>query len=163
LARAKSHQSTKSTKSRELSPPILEVRTAVKDLNNVLDDIQMLIENDGDGDGDDRLPLLNSLSATFKSCETALQEIALKELGVTFDAELNTGNVKVSFKKKASWPWKEKGVSKILRNIEKYKTTFILAITGDTLQLLRAVQECVHDVSEPVQPMMSKKHENIIK
>src|SRR5579859_3464676 len=140
---------------------ILEVRTAVKDLKNVLDDIQLLI--DPDGDADDRRPLLNSLATTFKSCETALQEIA-KELGITFDAELNPENVKVSFQKKASWPWKEKSVSKILQTMEKYKTTFILAINGDTLQLLRAVQECVNDVSESVQTMMiSEKHEKIIK
>jgi hypothetical protein len=147
---------------------ILEVRTAVKDLKNVLDDIQMLIENDGDVE--DRRPVLNTLTATFKSCETALQEIA-KELGMTFDADVNTENAKVGFRKKASWPWKEKGVSKILQTIEKYKTTFILAINGDTLQLLRAVQECVHnvsgsvrDISESVQTMtISTRHEKIIK
>jgi hypothetical protein len=145
---------------------IVAVITGVKDLKSTLDTIQSLLDADGDADGDaedSQTPLFKSLGPSFKACEAAVQEVA-KELGIKFGTDLKPENVKISLQNKASWPWKEKGVGKILQNIEKFKTTFILAINGDTVQLLRAVQECVTDVSQSVRTMIiSEKHEKILK
>jgi hypothetical protein len=61
--------------------------------------------------------------------------------------------------KKETWPWEEKEVAKILESLEKFNTIFILALNGETLTVICAVQESVKDVTESTKKMaMSKRH-----
>jgi hypothetical protein len=86
-----------------------------------------------------------------------------EQLGIELSTELDPQNVKVSFKNKATWPWKEKDVRKILQSLEKFKTIFILALNGETLQVVRAIQESVKDVSESIRTMtISDRHKSIL-
>jgi ankyrin repeat domain-containing protein 50 len=141
---------------------ILEVITMVKDLKGTLDTIQFLLDDEGDDAEDPRLPLLKSLDPSFKACESALKDVA-EQLGIEISTELDPENLKVSFKKKATWPWKEKDVGRILQSLEKFKTIFILALSGETLQVVRAIQESVKDVSESIQTMiLSDRHKSIL-
>ena len=134
---------------------ILEVITAVKDLKSTLDTIEFLLDTDCDTE-DPRLPLLKSLDASFKACGAALKEVAT-QLGITFNTDLKPDNFQVSFQKKATWPWREKDISKIHQTIEKYKTTFILAMNGETLKVILAIQDSVQTM------IISEKHDKILK
>ena len=125
---------------------ILEVISMVKDLKGTLDTIQFLLDEEGDDAEDPRLPLLKSLDRSFKACESVLKDVS-EQLGVEICTDLDPETVKVGFKKKATWPWKEKDVGKILQSLEKFKTIFILALSGETLQVVRAIQDGVKDVS----------------
>ena len=133
---------------------IVEVITIVTDLKSTLDTIEFLLDTDCDTE-DPRLPLLKSLDASFKACRTALEEVAT-QLGIKLDTDLKPDNVKVSFQKKATWPWREKDVNKILQTIEKYKTTFILALNGDTLKVILAIQDNVQTM------VIGEKHNKIL-
>jgi hypothetical protein len=142
---------------------ILEVISMVKDLKSTLDTIRFLLDDD-DGDVEDaRLPLLKSLEPSFTACEEAMRDVA-QRLGIELSSELDAGTLKISRKKKATWPWKEKEVAKILQSIEKFKTIFILALNGETLQVVRAIQDSVKEVSESIQKMtISDRHKRILK
>jgi ankyrin repeat domain-containing protein 50 len=147
---------------------ILEIISMVHALKGTLDTIKALLDeddsdNDDDDDEDPRIPLLQSLEPSFAACEEAMRGIA-QRLGIELGVEVDPGTLKVSFKKKATWPWKEKEVAKILQSIEKFKTIFILALNGETLQVVRAIQESVKDISESIQKFtLSDKHKRILK
>jgi hypothetical protein len=141
---------------------ILEVISMVKDLKGTLDTIQFLLDEEGDDAEDPRLPLLKSIDRSFKACESVLKDVS-EQLGVEISTDLDPETVKVGFKKKATWPWKEKDVGKILQSLEKFKTSFILALSGETLQVVRAIQDGVKDVSESIQTMIiSDRHKSIL-
>lgn len=117
----------------------------VTDLKSTLDTIRSLLEDDGDTE-DPCLPLLKSLDSSFSACREAIEDIA-KQLGLELDATSNEEPIRITFLKKATWPWKEKGVGKIVQSLEKFKTIFILALHGETLQVVRAIQDRVEDVN----------------
>jgi hypothetical protein len=141
---------------------ILEVITIIKDLKSTFQDtVQFLLDAEFDNE-DPRLPLLKSLDHSFKACEAAMQNVA-KELGMEISAASDPDNVQVSFTKKASWPRTEKDVRKIVQSLEGFKSLFVLAINGDALQLIRAMQGNVKQVSEGIETMIiSDKHQKIL-
>src|SRR5579859_4135001 len=131
---------------------IRDLITMVKDLNSVLDKIHSFIDNDGDAE--DPSPLLNFLNPSFAACQDAMEDIA-KQLGIDLAVD-STEDIKITFMKKATWPWKEKEVAKILRSIENFKTTFTLAISAETLKSIK-------DVTESIKKMgTSNRHKNIL-
>jgi ankyrin repeat domain-containing protein 50 len=141
---------------------ILQVISMVKDLKGTLDTIQFLLDDDGDAE-DPRLPLLKSLEPSFAACEEAMRDVA-QRLGIELDNEFDPGTLKISLKKKATWTWKEKEVAKTLQCIEKFKTIFILALNGETLKVVRAIQDSVKEVSESIQKMtITDRHKRILK
>ena len=141
---------------------ILEVITMVKHLKSTLDTIHFLLDDD-DGDSEDpRLPLLNSLDRSFAACHEVMGDVA-KQLGIDLATD-STDNIKINFKKKATWPWKEKDITKLLQSLEKFKTIFILALNGETLKVVCAIQEGVKDVTESIKKMtISDRHKCILK
>jgi hypothetical protein len=46
------------------------------------------------------------------------------------------------------WPWKKKEVNKVLETIERHKSTFILAVAGDTLQTTLMTQADVGEIKD---------------
>ena len=81
-------------------------------------------------------------------CKDTIEELASK-LGMKIEKDLtHTNRVKLTFQKKLIWPWKEKEVRKLLEVIEKHKSTFILAVTGDTLGVSLAIHDDVIDVKD---------------
>ena len=125
---------------------ILDIINIVGGLKTTLENLCLLL-NDHDDQGE--LPHLKSLNGALDMCKDAIEELASK-LGVKIEKDLNTDQIKVTFKKKLMWPWKEKEVGKILQVIEKHKSTFILAVTGDTLGVSLAIQDDVTDVKDAV-------------
>lgn len=139
---------------------ILEVISMVKDLKGTLDTIHFLLDDDDDAE-DPRLPLLNSLDRSFTACQEAIRDIA-NQLGIDLATD-SAENIKINFRKKATWPWKEKEVVKILQSLEKYNTIFILALSGETLKVVCAIQEGVKDVTESIKKMtISERHKSIL-
>ena len=61
-----------------------------------------------------------------------------------------TDEIKFTLKKRLAWPWKEKEVEKIHAIIEKHKSTFILAVTGDILGVSLDIQGHVIDIKDSV-------------
>jgi hypothetical protein len=120
--------------------------------------IQDLLDEDCAAE-DPSLPLLKSLDRSFKACKSTVENVD-EQLGVELSGEPDSETVKISFKKRATWPWKEREVSQSLQSIEKFKTIFILALDGKTLQVGRTIQESVTNVSESIQKM--DRHRSIL-
>lgn len=138
------YQYYKTTK--DAKKEIIDVINVVSGLKSTLENLRHLLD---DNDQDSRLSHHKSLVGALKACEEALKQLASK-LGIKIEGDLNTDNIKVNFKKKMMWPWKEKEVGKILAVIEKHKSTFILALTGDTLRLSVAIHDSVMDMKDNV-------------
>lgn len=87
-----------------------------------------------------------------------------KQLGLELSTTSNEASIRITFVKKATWPWKEKDVAKIVQSLEKFKTIFILALNGETLQVVRTIQDRVEDVNKSVEKMaISDRHKRILK
>jgi ankyrin repeat domain-containing protein 50 len=131
------------------------VTHAQKDVNNIvnvvgglkaiLERLKILIEENPNPQSQ----MVQLLAIPLESCDEALKELA-KKLRVEDTAKLNETAVKVRFKEKLLWPWKEKQVNKILNLIEKYKSSFMVALTGDTLQLSRSIRDDVDVIKDGV-------------
>ena len=126
---------------------IVNVINIVGGLKTTLDNLHLLL--DESDDPDPRLSFPNSLVQALKTCEEALEKLAT-ELGVKIERDLNTNEITFTFKKKLTWPWKEKQIEKILEVIEKQKSTFILAVTGDALGVSLAIHDRVGDINNNV-------------
>lgn len=141
---------------------ILQVIKMVNDLKGTLDGIQYLLNDDSDNE-DPCLPLLKSLDSTFATCREAFEDIA-KQLGIAINAPSTERPIEITFLKKVIWPWKEKEVTKILESLERFKTIFSLALNGETLQVVRAIQEGVKEVTKSIQKIaISDRHKSILK
>src|SRR5579859_3290227 len=91
---------------------ILQVIEMVTHLNSTLNTIQSLLGDDGDTE-DPCLLLLKSLDSSFLACREAIEDVA-KQLGLELGTASNKEPIKITFIKKATWPWKEKDVAKIV-------------------------------------------------
>jgi hypothetical protein len=141
---------------------IVNVITMVTALKGTLEAIHDLLAGDDDDTEDPSLQLLNSLEPSFTACYEAMETIA-RRLGIDI-ATTSTEDITVSFLQKATWPWKEKEVAKVLQSLEKFKTIFILALNGETAKVVRAVQEGVKDVTKALEKMtISERHKRILK
>jgi Cdc6-like AAA superfamily ATPase len=123
---------------------ILQVINIVGGLKTTLENLRPLIDT-AEGSADQPDPRLPHLAASLKSCQEALQSIE-KKLRINPTVKLNLADVKVGLVKHLTWPWKEKEVEKILGVIEKQKTIFILALSGDTLETVLSIQDTVEGV-----------------
>jgi Cdc6-like AAA superfamily ATPase len=123
---------------------ILQVINIVGGLKSTLENLRPLITT-AEGSADQPDPRLPHLAASLKSCQEALQSIERK-LCVNPTVNLNFADVKVGLVKHLTWPWKEKEVEKILGVIEKQKTIFILALSGDTLETVLSIQDTAEGV-----------------
>jgi hypothetical protein len=138
---------------------VLEVIATVTSLRGILDTIKFLFdESDGD---DPRLPLLESLDVSFTTCKSAMERIA-ERLGMEKNPKSSPKDLTLSFQKKLIWPWKEKEVRKILQSLENFKTIFILALNGETLQVVRAIQDSVGELSESMETSRINENRKII-
>ena len=95
------------------------------------------------------LPHVKSIDDSLDMCIDAIEKLASK-LGVKIEKDLDMNQIKFTFKKKLMWPWREKEVGKILQVIEKHKSTFILAVAGDTLGVSLAIQDDVDHIKNDV-------------
>ena len=128
---------------------ILDIINIVGGFKTTLENLQVLLNHH---DEQAELPYLKSLNSALDMCKDTIEELASK-LGVKIEKDLNTDQIKLTFKKKLMWPWKEKEVGKILQVIEKHKSTFILAVTGDTLGVSLAIQDHVDHIKNDVENM----------
>ena len=98
------------------------------------------------------IPVYNEerhLKRVLREVQDTIKELASK-LGVQIEKDLNTDQIKFTFKKKLMWPWKEKEVEKLLQVIEKHKSMFILAVTSDTWDVSLDIQDNVENIKEIV-------------
>jgi hypothetical protein len=123
---------------------ILEVINVVGGLKTTLENLRLLVDSGGDP-ADPRLPHLARLDGPLESCQLALQSI-VSQLGMNPTMNFNLADFKVNLVQQLTWPWKGKEVDKILSVIEKQKTIFIPALSGDTLQAALSIQETVEGV-----------------
>ena len=130
---------------------ILDIINIVGGLKTTLERLCFLLSDHND---ERILPHLNCLNNTLDTCKNAIEKLASK-LGVKIEKDLNPDQIKVTFKKKLIWPWKEKEVGKILQVIEKHKSTFILAMTGDTLGVSLAIQDDFENIKDGITAVKS--------
>lgn len=121
------------------------LKSTLENLRNLLD------EQDSDPKGNETLKNLKGLGqGTLNRCEQNIRDLA-KLLGYeSIETNADPKNVKVTFIKKAKWPFKEKEATKILKLIEGHKENLILAMTGDSLELNVEIKETVLEISEKV-------------
>ena len=129
---------------------VLDIINIVGGLKTTLDNLRILLDDHDEGE----LPHLKSLNSALVMCKNTIEELASK-LGVEVGKYSNTDQVKFTLKKKLMWPWKEKEVGNILQVIEKHKSTFILAVTSDTLGLSLAIQDDIGDMKHGVMAIQS--------
>jgi hypothetical protein len=98
---------------------------------------------------EDELPHLKSLDKPLEACCGAIDSLARK-LGVEIDGQTKTERMKFSFVKRATWPRKEKEVTKVLDVIERHKVTFILAVASDTLQATLMTQADMGEIKDGI-------------
>lgn len=128
---------------------IIDVINVVGGLKSTLENLRMLLYENADSDGHQQLCHLRLLRASLKTCKESIETLAM-ELGVNIEQDSGATEIKLNFKKKLMWPWKEKEIGKILAVIEKHKSTFILAITGDILGVTVSMQENVEDIKDGI-------------
>ena len=128
---------------------IIEVINVVGGLKTTLDNLRIILD-DNDGLNQSPPSYLKSLDGAIKSCGDAMKDM-LTILGISVEKSIDPDELKVPFKKKLVWPWREKGVIKILEVLEKHKATFILALAGDTFQVSVSIKDSVDGVSKSIQ------------
>jgi hypothetical protein len=96
---------------------------------------------------------LKSLNKSFDACEKEIRKLS-KSLGIEIQTNIDPEKVKITFKKKAKWPFEKNEVAQILCVIECYKENLILAITGDSLEVGLDVSETVAEISNTLQTMV---------
>jgi hypothetical protein len=112
------------------------LKTTLENLTTILDETE-----------EDELPHLKSLDKPLEECCGAIDSLAQK-LGVNVDRNTETEKLKFTFTKRIMWPWKKKEVNKVLETIERHKSTFILAVAGDTLQTTLMTQADVGEIKD---------------
>ena len=122
---------------------IQAVINVVGGLKTTLENLKMIL----DETEEDELPHLKSLDKPLEACCGAIDRLAQK-LGVNVDRNTDTEKLKFTFTKRIMWPWKEKEVNKVLETIERHKSTFILAVAGDTLQTTLMTQADVGEIKD---------------
>ncbi len=128
---------------------ILDVINVIGGLKTTLDSLRILLDKHNDPD-DRQLLYLKPLVRELDMCQDTLKKLG-KKLGIEIEGDVNTDDLKFSFRHKLTWPWKEKGVSKILGIIDQHKSTFILALAGDNLAVSLAIEDAVRNVSNGVE------------
>jgi ankyrin repeat domain-containing protein 50 len=124
---------------------IQAVINVVGGLKTTLENLKMIL----DETEEDELPHLKSLDKPLEACCGAIESLAQK-LGVNVDRNTDTEKLKFTFTKVIMWPWKEKEVNKVLETIERHKSTFILAVAGDTLQTTLMTQSDVGEIKDGI-------------
>jgi hypothetical protein len=119
------------------------VINVVGGLKTTLENLKMIL----DATEEEELPHLKSLDKPLEACCGAIDTLAQK-LGVNVDRNTDTEKLKFTFTKRIMWPWKEKEVNKVLETIERHKSTFILAVAGDTLQTTLMTQADVGEIKD---------------
>jgi hypothetical protein len=112
-------------------------------LKAILDHLKTLASSADDG----RLKNLNALkvpNGPFQTCFSALKELDTKITAITKAS---------SVRRRLLWPIEGPKLEEILRSLEKHKTTFIIALTGDGLVVnietndrVEAVQSQLDDI-----------------
>jgi hypothetical protein len=95
------------------------------------------------------LPHLKSLDKPLEACCVAIDSLARK-LGVNVERDTDMEKLKFRFTKRILWPWKEKVVNKVLETIARHKSTFILAVAGDTLQTTLMTQADMGEIKDGI-------------
>jgi NACHT domain len=139
---------------------ILRVITIIDGLKSTLDMIKDFMLEDDKDDEDPRLSTLKSLDRSFKECRGAMNDIAI-QLGIDLE-NIPQEDVKITIKRKATWPWKEKEVAKMVQSLEAFQTIFILALNGDTYKVICAIQDSVKDVAESTNKMVRSERQKSI-
>lgn len=84
-----------------------------------------------------------------------MEDIA-KQHGIAPAAD-STEDIRVNFTKKATWLWKEKEIAITLQSLDSFKTTFTLALSGETLKGVKDVTKSMNKMD------ISQRHRNILK
>lgn len=130
---------------------IVAIITGINALKATLDAVRILIVENDDPDSLQQL----RLKEVLQMCKVSLQELGTK-LGIDFDTTLNSSHVTIGFTGKLIWPFKERGVQKILDTLERHKATFNLALTGDILRGVAEISESVHTMA------VNQRHEKVL-
>jgi hypothetical protein len=119
----------------------------VTTLKGVLEGLRDLVDTKPT---DEAKPVLDPLFEPLKQCDDALRELG-KGLGMSIEEPAKCSQVKIGFRMKARWPFKSRDLEKILVRIEAHKTTFILAVSSNSLRTTRAIESTVTEISESIQ------------
>jgi NACHT domain/Fungal N-terminal domain of STAND proteins len=140
-------------KARNAQKDVKKILDVVGSLKSILEHLKRLADSAHGNELDPRLPLLSALAVPngpLMSCEAILQEL-----------EKKLGPAPKSFGLKAmKWPFKENAVNEIVETIEKHKSTIILALSGDSLQSIRVINDGVEQLSTAVENLSIKQDEH---
>jgi Fungal N-terminal domain of STAND proteins/NACHT domain len=122
---------------------IRNVVNTVSSLKCILEQLQQLLDSQQNAD---RIPHSTFLKEPIGQCENELTKLGTK-IGITFDTTAPKRKAVVSFTRKLKWPWTKRGVDPILQLLETYKSTFITALSSDTLRTSLAIEDQIRDIS----------------
>jgi len=97
---------------------IVMVINTVSDLKSTLNNLHALL--DCASREESQLAFLASVSTALERCEVLVKTLASR-LGVHM-TNMDPQNIAINFRKKLTWPWEAKEVTKVLDTIEKQKT-----------------------------------------
>lgn len=131
---------------------ILDVINVVGSLKTTSDNLRLLANDPA------ILPNVHGLINPLNACKLTLEKIA-QQLGIEAGPSVDLENIKVGLSKRLVWPWKGREVGKLLEVIERHKTIFILALSGDTLPMTLAIKDGVTEVMESVRTIaINQRH-----
>lgn len=124
------------TTARDATEDIRHIIDVVSGLKSILTNLQTLI-NANAARQDTQLQL-DSLNEPLNACKADLLKLETR-LCIKIDRSLSN-------RARLMWPFKKKEIDEILQGVEKHKTTFILALSGDILQTSLAIKDDVSAV-----------------
>jgi hypothetical protein len=137
---------------------ILKVINVVGGLQSTLEMLQRLLKEHGKDPEYPYLRNLKSLTNAFDACEQGMRKLSTS-LGIEVKTNVDPKGVKVTFKKKAKWPFEKKEIAEILKVIDSHRENFSLAITGDNLQVALTMSETVTRIQTMV---LDQKDEKVV-
>lgn len=129
-------------KARTAPNEITKIINEITSLKGILEHLSSLSGND-----DNRMASLKSLAGPggpFESCTSTLQELAKKMRSINEASEV---------RKRLLWPIEGGKLEETLLKIEHHKTTFILALAGDSARSNIEVENAITDVKSTLDDM----------
>jgi hypothetical protein len=135
---------------RSAKKDVMRTIDTISSLNGILSQLKGLAGNHADP----RLPCLTALNThdgTLQACEAALKEL---------DKGLGPAPATMNVIKAMKWPFKAKDIENIVERIEKFKTTVILALGGDSVQTILRIDDSVTQIGTAVQDIVIDQRSN---
>ncbi|KAG8820239.1 hypothetical protein FRC17_010213 [Serendipita sp. 399] len=126
---------------------VQRIITEVGSLQTVLEQLKRLTSDPGD----ERMMLLKTLEGpggAFQACHDVLEEIEKKLRSI------NNSNV---VRRRLLFPFEGAKLDELLQSLDKYKTSFILAIAGDNVKMTLSIDKGVKDVSDQLVDMKASE------